>query len=139
MGARLSLFCIVLAALSASPGSIAAGPADGRFYRGERLSAEYRRHNYVVDNWRAHRLHAPPRGHYWVEVGADYLLVAIATGIIVDVLTSQGAAAPPAPAPQAAAIFYYFCESANAYYPYVTRCPEGWKTLPTSPPPGPLR
>lgn len=25
--------------------------------------------------------------------------------------------------------FWYYCESAGAYYPYVKQCPEGWKTV----------
>ncbi len=109
-----------------------------RFYRGERLPSQYRHRNYVVEDWRSHRLDAPPRGYHWVGVGADYLLVAVATGIIVDVLIAQGGAAAPVPAPSAAGVFYYFCDSANAYYPYVAQCPEGWKVVPSAPP-GPAR
>ncbi|MFZ2390053.1 MAG: RcnB family protein [Polaromonas sp.] len=65
-----------------------AGP-DHNFYRGGRLPREYRNNQYVVNDWRDHHLKAPPRGHYWVQVGADYVLVAIATGIIVQILLSQ--------------------------------------------------
>lgn len=65
-----------------------AGP-DHNFYRGGRLPAYYRGHEYVVDDWRAHRLSAPPRGYHWVQVGADYVLVAIATGIIASILLNQ--------------------------------------------------
>jgi len=59
------------------------------FHRGERISAEYRHRNYVVDDWRAHRLSAPPRGYHWVQVGADYALIAVTTGVILDVLLSK--------------------------------------------------
>lgn len=59
------------------------------FYRGQHLSAEYRRHEYVVDNWRYHRLSAPPRGYHWVQTGTDYVLVAIATGIIAQIVLSN--------------------------------------------------
>ncbi|WP_404990152.1 RcnB family protein [Caballeronia sp. LZ065] len=31
----------------------------------------------------------PPRGYQWVGVGADYLLVAVASGIIAQVVMSQ--------------------------------------------------
>jgi Ni/Co efflux regulator RcnB len=41
---------------------------------------------YVVSDWRGHHLRPPPRGYYWVQVGADYLLVAIATGIIEQLM-----------------------------------------------------
>lgn len=62
-----------------------AGP-NNEYYRGDRLPAEYRHRNYVVDDWRSHNLSAPPRGYHWVQSGADYVLVAIATGIIMDLL-----------------------------------------------------
>lgn len=54
--------------------------------RGQRLSAEYRDSRYVVNDWRARRLSAPPRGHHWVRAGNDYVLAAIATGLIAQVL-----------------------------------------------------
>ena len=62
-----------------------AGP-DHDFYRGSRLPAYYRGHQYVVDDWRGHHLRQPPRGYHWVQTGADYVLVAIATGVIVQLL-----------------------------------------------------
>ena len=52
--------------------------------RGDRLPAEYRHRNYVVDDWRGHQLSAPPRGYHWVQAGGDYVLAAIATGIILN-------------------------------------------------------
>lgn len=57
--------------------------------RGERLPPAYRARYYVVDDWRGHRLQRPPRGHHWVQVGADYVLIAIATGVIAQVLLAQ--------------------------------------------------
>ena len=30
--------------------------------------------------------------------------------------------------------YWYFCESADAYYPYVENCAEGWREVPASPP-----
>ena len=61
------------------------GP-DYRYYSGDRFPAEYRTRGYVVDDWRGHRLSAPPHGYHWVQSGGDYLLVAIATGVIAQVL-----------------------------------------------------
>jgi Ni/Co efflux regulator RcnB len=43
----------------------------------------------VVEDWRGHRLSAPPRGYHWVQTGADYVLVAIATGVILQLLLSN--------------------------------------------------
>ncbi|WPB58799.1 RcnB family protein [Xylophilus sp. GOD-11R] len=65
-----------------------AGP-DHRFHRGDRLPAEYRSRQYVVDDWRGHRLSAPPRGYQWVQVGGDYVLAAIATGVIASLFLNQ--------------------------------------------------
>lgn len=57
--------------------------------RGQRLGHEYRGNRYVVSDWRARRLSAPPRGHHWVQAGNDYVLAAIATGLIAQVLLSN--------------------------------------------------
>ena len=65
-----------------------AGP-NHEFRRGQRLPAEYRTRQYVVDDWRGHNLSAPPRGYHWVQTGGDYVLVAIATGVILQLLLSH--------------------------------------------------
>ena len=65
-----------------------AGPQHN-WHRGSRLPRAYRTQHYVVNDWRGHRLYAPPRGHYWVQNGADYLLVAIATGVIAQMVLSN--------------------------------------------------
>ena len=59
------------------------------YYRGDRIPVEYRHRQYVVDDWRGHHLYAPPQGYQWVQSGGDYLLVAVATGIIASILLSQ--------------------------------------------------
>ncbi|NEX61959.1 RcnB family protein [Noviherbaspirillum galbum] len=56
------------------------------FHRGERLPPVYRSRQYIVEDWRYHRLPPPPRGHYWVQVGAEYVLVAAPTGVVVNVI-----------------------------------------------------
>ncbi len=65
-----------------------AGPSHD-WYRGAYLPREYRSRQYVVDDWRAHRLYAPPRGYQWVQAGGDYVLAAIATGVIAAILLNQ--------------------------------------------------
>jgi Ni/Co efflux regulator RcnB len=57
--------------------------------RGGRLPARYRNHQYVVDNWRDHHLRPPPRGYHWVQTGGDYVLAAIATGVIADLIINH--------------------------------------------------
>jgi Ni/Co efflux regulator RcnB len=65
-----------------------AGP-DHAWYRGDRLPAEYNSRYYVVDDWRGHHLSAPPRGYHWVQAGNDYVLAAIATGVIASILLNH--------------------------------------------------
>jgi Ni/Co efflux regulator RcnB len=65
-----------------------AGP-NHEFRRGERLPDQYRHRQYVVDDWRGHQLSAPPRGYHWVQTGGDYVLVAIATGVILQLLLNN--------------------------------------------------
>jgi Ni/Co efflux regulator RcnB len=59
------------------------------FRRGGRLPVELRRNQYVVSDWRGHHLSAPPRGYHWVQVGPDYVLAAIATGLIANLIFGQ--------------------------------------------------
>lgn len=56
------------------------------FRHGRRIPNEFRQHQYVVSNYRQHRLPPPPRGHEWVQVGPDYVLIAIATGLIAQMV-----------------------------------------------------
>jgi len=65
-----------------------AGP-NHDWYRGSRLPREYNSRYYVVDDWRGHRLSAPPSGYHWVQAGGDYVLAAIATGVIAAILLNQ--------------------------------------------------
>ncbi|QID18601.1 RcnB family protein [Nitrogeniibacter mangrovi] len=59
------------------------------FHRGERLPAGYRDRVYVVNHWHEHHLRRPPHGHEWVQIGGDYVLVAIATGVIASIILNQ--------------------------------------------------
>lgn len=44
------------------------------------------------------------------------------------------AAMPGAAAQPSASATWYYCESSKTYYPYVSQCPEGWRTVPATPP-----
>jgi Ni/Co efflux regulator RcnB len=63
-----------------------APPRVMRWERGGRLPARYRHERYVVRDWHARHFHRPPRGYQWVSVGSDYLLVGIATGVILQTI-----------------------------------------------------
>ena len=58
-----------------------------RFYRGQRFHFNPQRH-VVIDNWYHHHLHHPPLGYHWVRNGntGDYLLVALTTGVILNLM-----------------------------------------------------
>lgn len=57
--------------------------------RGERLPRYYRDHYRSVD-YRHHRLRPPPRGYHYVrDDRGDYLLVGIATGVILGIIAAN--------------------------------------------------
>ena len=72
----------------AQAGGRGAGP-DHNFYRGGRLPAQYRERGYWVEDWRGHRLSAPPAGYHWVQTGGDYVLASNNTGIILQIYLGQ--------------------------------------------------
>lgn len=60
-----------------------------RWNKGHRMSSAERRHMREVRDYRRHRLSAPPRGHRWVQVDNDFLLVGITSGIIASIIASR--------------------------------------------------
>jgi Ni/Co efflux regulator RcnB len=63
---------------------------DHRFQRGEYLPSHEWRQAHSVHDWRARRLYAPAPGYGWVQADTgDYLLVALATGLIANILIAQ--------------------------------------------------
>lgn len=59
------------------------------FRRGQRVPVVYMAPRYYVNDYRAYRLAPPPRGYRWVRPYQDsneYLLVQVATGVIMQVL-----------------------------------------------------
>lgn len=59
------------------------------FRRGGYVPREFRNHQYYVTDYRAHRLSPPPRGQQWVQIGPDYVLIALATGLIAHMVLSH--------------------------------------------------
>jgi Ni/Co efflux regulator RcnB len=56
------------------------------FRRGAYIPRDYRNRQYYITDYRAYHLSPPPRGHQWVQVGPDYVLIAIATGLIANII-----------------------------------------------------
>lgn len=65
------------------------GARGHQFHRGGHIPQQYRHHQYVVNDWHARQLSRPPYGHHWVQVDGDYVLIAVATGLIANLLLSQ--------------------------------------------------
>jgi len=63
--------------------------APHRWQRGDRLPTSYRTSRHVVRDWHRHGLRRPARGHEWISVGRDYLLIATATGLIAQAVLSR--------------------------------------------------
>ena len=56
---------------------------------GQRMGYNDWNHGRRVD-WRAHRLRSPPRGYEWREVNGQYVLAAVATGLIASIILNAG-------------------------------------------------
>ncbi len=92
--------------------------------------------------WR-HARHEGRFGWWWVVGGSWYFysqpVYPYPDPYIPPMVVTQSEPAEPAPtiivAPAAASQSWYFCESANGYYPYTATCPEGWKSVPATPAP----
>jgi Ni/Co efflux regulator RcnB len=57
--------------------------------KGRRLPPDYWQHGERVD-YRQHRLPPPRRGYEWREVDGNYVMAAVATGLIASVIASAG-------------------------------------------------
>jgi len=57
------------------------------WHKGQRVPAEYRNHNFMLDDWRGHGLNAPTRGHQWLGINADYVLVSTGNWTISNIVS----------------------------------------------------
>lgn len=105
----------------------------------------FREHDF--GHWRAghwyHGAHNGRLGWWWVLPGLElwYMYTApiypYPDPYLPPVVIQQVPAPTPAPAPSAPpppAQYWYYCEPAKGYYPYVSTCPEAWKRVPAIPP-----
>lgn len=69
-------------------GGKGSGP-NHQWVKGSRVPAQYRTSHYVVADWRGHGLRQPPRGYHWMQYGGDYLLVAIGSGVILQLILNN--------------------------------------------------
>jgi hypothetical protein len=61
------------------------GPGWHRWHRGDRFDGN----RYVVNNWRHYRLRPPPPGYQWVQSGGQFVLIAVASGVIADIILNS--------------------------------------------------
>jgi Ni/Co efflux regulator RcnB len=58
--------------------------------KGDHLPRDYRDRRYEVTDWRARHLRQPPRGYHWVRADDRYVLAAITSGLIAQVILNAG-------------------------------------------------
>jgi hypothetical protein len=67
------------------------GPGPGhrprwhQWHRGDRYNGS----RYVVHNWQHYRLRPPPPGYQWVQNGGQFVLIAVASGIVADIILNS--------------------------------------------------
>ena len=132
-----------LIAIVASVLLVAVGPADARGHGRGGIAGSHGHHGFNGH----HGFHpgfrtrvfigsglwiGPGWGPYWYP--PYYYPPAYTTPVVVEPSTYI----EQAPAPQApAASYWYYCEGAHGYYPYVQQCPGGWLTVVPPAMPGP--
>ncbi|OHX21674.1 hypothetical protein [Chromobacterium sphagni] len=128
--------------LAATLAVAAVAPAEAYYHHGgpPRIS---------IDVWRGgywnHGYYHGRNGWWWVVGGAWYFYTTpiypypslYAPPVVVAPMAPAVPMEPPAPpiaaAPPAPAQVWYYCKAVKQYYPYVSECPGGWKTVPAKP------
>ena len=81
-------------------------------------------HRWRGGHW-VHTRHGGRLGWWWVVGGVWYFYPAPIYPY-PDPYVPPVVVTPEPPAAQAPPQYWYYCNSARRYYPYVTSCPEGW-------------
>jgi Ni/Co efflux regulator RcnB len=81
------MIAATIAGWSIAPRPVVVHRGPPRWSRGHRYYDPGYGRTYVVNDYYGYGLRQPPRGHYWRRSDAgDFLLVAVATGIIADLI-----------------------------------------------------
>jgi hypothetical protein len=97
-------------------------------------------HERDLDHWRGghweHEYHDGRLGWWWVIAGLWYFYPQRVYPYPDPytpppvVVVQPSAPAPSVPPP---AQYWYYCDAAKGYYPYVPSCPGGWRMVPATP------
>jgi hypothetical protein len=127
------------------------GHRDGGFRGdGHRSGGEWRGghierfHEHDFDRWRGghwqHGYHGSRYGWWWLAGGLWYFYPSPVYPYpdpylppLVEVPVPMPAPAPAMPATPPPAQYWYYCDSAGGYYPYVPTCQGGWRAVPANP------
>lgn len=96
-------------------------------------------HDHDFDRWRGghwnHGYHDGRLGWWWVVAGLWYFYPQRVVGYPDPYTPPVVIVQPTAPAPSAPppAQYWYYCDAARAYYPYVQGCARGWRMVPATP------
>jgi hypothetical protein len=64
------------------------GGAPIRWRRGQRLPQAYR--DAIISNYAYYHLRRPPPGYYWYRTNDDFVLAALGSGLIFEVISAEG-------------------------------------------------
>ncbi len=116
---------------------------EGRNWGGERDIRHFEDHHLTV--WRSgrwhHGMHEGRLGWWWIAAGTWYFypgpIYPYPDPYIPPVVVVQPVPQAATPSLKPPAQNWYYCEASKSYYPYVSSCPAGWKTVPATPPGAP--
>ena len=60
------------------------GPAH-QWHQGDHYDGD----RHVVNNWNSYHLRQPPAGYEWVQDGSQFVLIAVTSGIIADIIANS--------------------------------------------------
>jgi hypothetical protein len=73
----------------------------------------------------------PYWGPYWGSYAYPYVYPPVVTVPSTQVYVQPSAPAAAQPPPPS---YWYYCDTSQAYYPYVQQCPGGWRPVTPTPP-----
>lgn len=119
--------------------------SEGRHWGGVHDIRHFEDHHLSV--WRSgswhHGSHEGRFGWWWIAAGTWYFytgpIYPYPDPYLPPIVVVQPTPESTNPAIQPPAQSWYYCEASKSYYPYVSSCPAGWKSVPATPPKAPAK